>query len=84
MIGSTGKRIAYCECGARLAEGSEQELFDAAERHIARHHPHWLPERRASSVSCLVPEREGVSRAPTGLGAVSRARGDQARFHPTA
>jgi hypothetical protein len=35
-------RIAYCECGARLAGDSEQELFEAAERHLAHHHPQLL------------------------------------------
>jgi hypothetical protein len=64
MIASTGQRqlIAYCECGTRLAGGSLRELFDAADRHIARHHPHWLPEHRASSLSALAPNWE-----PTGL-----------------
>jgi hypothetical protein len=63
MIATTDKRqrIAYCECGARLAGGSVRELFEAADRHIARHHPHWLPERRVSSLSALVPNWE-----PTG------------------
>jgi hypothetical protein len=36
------RRIAYCECGARLAGGSREELFEAAERHLARHHPQLL------------------------------------------
>ncbi len=35
-------RIAHCECGARLAGHSEQELFDAAQRHLAHHHPRLL------------------------------------------
>jgi hypothetical protein len=35
-------RIAYCECGAQLAGSSEQELFDAAQRHLAHHHPQLL------------------------------------------
>gem|GEM_PF-2676855 len=35
-------RIAYCECGARLAGGSEQELFEATQRHLAHHHPQLL------------------------------------------
>jgi hypothetical protein len=35
-------RIAYCECGARLAGGSEQELFEATQRHLAHHHPQFL------------------------------------------
>jgi hypothetical protein len=32
------RRVAYCQCGARLAGDSELELFEAAERHIAEHH----------------------------------------------
>jgi hypothetical protein len=36
------RRIAYCECGAQFAGGSEQELFNAAQRHIAHHHPQLL------------------------------------------
>jgi hypothetical protein len=41
-INEHDSRIAYCECGARLAGGSEQELFDAAQRHLAHHHPQFL------------------------------------------
>jgi hypothetical protein len=41
-ISEHDSRIAYCECGARLAGGSEQELFDAAQRHLAHHHPQFL------------------------------------------
>ena len=36
------RRIAYCECGAQLAGDSEQELFAAAQRHLAHHHPQLL------------------------------------------
>jgi hypothetical protein len=36
------RRIAFCECGAQLAGESEQELFDAAQRHLAHHHPQLL------------------------------------------
>jgi hypothetical protein len=36
------RRIAYCECGAQLAGGSEAELFDAVQQHLAHHHPHLL------------------------------------------
>jgi hypothetical protein len=36
------RRIAYCECGAQLAGDSERELFDAAQRHLAHHHPQLL------------------------------------------
>jgi hypothetical protein len=67
MIASTGKRqrVAYCECGARLAGGSERELFEVAERHIAGQHPGWLPTRRASSLSALAPQSEPLERAAT-------------------
>jgi hypothetical protein len=36
------RRIAFCECGAQLAGDSEEELFDAAQRHLAHHHPQLL------------------------------------------
>ena len=41
MTVSTGEqqRVAYCQCGTRLAGDSEGELFQAAERHIAERHP---------------------------------------------
>jgi hypothetical protein len=41
-INDRHRRIAYCECGAQLAGGSKQELFDAAQQHIAHHHPQLL------------------------------------------
>lgn len=36
------RRVAYCECGAMLAGSSAEELFDAAQRHLAHHHPQLL------------------------------------------
>ena len=36
------RRIAYCECGAQLSGESELELFNAAQRHLAHHHPELL------------------------------------------
>ena len=36
------RRIVHCECGAQLAGGSAEELFDAVERHLAHHHPQLL------------------------------------------
>jgi hypothetical protein len=41
-IANKHRRIAFCECGAQLAGDSEQELFDAAQRHLAHHHPQLL------------------------------------------
>jgi hypothetical protein len=36
------RRTAYCDCGAHLAGDTEAELFEAAERHLAHHHPQLL------------------------------------------
>jgi hypothetical protein len=36
------RRIAFCECGAQLVGDSEQELFEAAQRHLAHRHPQLL------------------------------------------
>ncbi len=36
------RRVAYRECGARLTGHSETDLFDAAQRHLAHHHPQLL------------------------------------------
>jgi hypothetical protein len=35
-------RIAYCECGAALVGGCEGQLFEAAQVHLAHHHPELL------------------------------------------
>ena len=42
LVNEGPRRIAYCECGAQLAGNSEQELFAAAQRHLAHHHPQLL------------------------------------------
>ena len=36
------RRIAQCECGAQLVGSSDEELFEAVERHLAHHHPELL------------------------------------------
>jgi hypothetical protein len=36
------RRIAQCECGAQLVGSSDEELFEAVERHLAHHHPQLL------------------------------------------
>lgn len=41
-IATSHRRIAFCECGAQLAGGTEQELFDAVQRHLAHRHPQLL------------------------------------------
>jgi hypothetical protein len=41
-IDEQDQRIAYCECGAQLAGGTKEELFDSAQRHLAHRHPELL------------------------------------------
>jgi hypothetical protein len=36
------RRVAHCECGALLVGDSEKELYEAAQLHLARHHPQLL------------------------------------------
>jgi hypothetical protein len=36
------RRVAHCECGALLVGDSEQELYEAAQLHLARRHPQLL------------------------------------------
>jgi hypothetical protein len=53
-------RIAYCECGAQLAGDTEQELFDAAQAHLAQHHPQLLGAVGLSVVQQMAEERPGA------------------------
>ena len=41
-IDGQSQRVAHCECGAQLAGGTEEELFNAVQRHLAHHHPELL------------------------------------------
>jgi hypothetical protein len=56
-------RVAYCECGAQLTGGSEQELFDAAQRHLAHHHPRLLGALGLDVVQQMAEERPGAMNA---------------------
>jgi hypothetical protein len=53
-------RIAYCECGAQLAGDSKQELFDAAQSHLAHHHPQLLGALELDVVAQMAEERPGA------------------------
>jgi predicted small metal-binding protein len=53
------RRIAYCECGAQIAGDSEQELFDAAQRHVAHHHPQLLGALQLEVVSQMAEDVGG-------------------------
>ncbi|HZE06785.1 MAG TPA: hypothetical protein VE127_16270 [Solirubrobacteraceae bacterium] len=56
-------RIAYCECGAQLVGDSEQELFDAAQAHLAHHHPELLGAVGLEVVQQMAEERPGALNA---------------------
>jgi len=58
------RRIAYCECGAQLAGDSERELFAAAQRHLAHHHPQLLGALEPATVAQM-------AEAVTGAGATN-------------
>jgi hypothetical protein len=53
-------RIAYCECGAQLQGDSELELFDAAQAHLAHHHPELLGAVGLDVVTQMAEERPGA------------------------
>jgi hypothetical protein len=56
-------RIAFCECGARLAGNSEDELFEAAQAHLAHHHPELLGAVGLDVVQQMAEERPGALNA---------------------
>lgn len=53
-------RTAVCECGARLRGGTAEELFEAAQAHLARHHPELLGAVGLEVVAQMAEERPGA------------------------
>lgn len=66
MIEKGHRRIAYCECGAQLSGDSERELFNAAQRHLAHHHPQLLGALELGLVQQMAEDVRG-SAAPGGV-----------------
>lgn len=56
-------RIAYCECGAQLVGQSEDELFEAAQAHLAHHHPQLLGAVGIDVVQQMAEGRPGAVHA---------------------
>jgi hypothetical protein len=56
-------RIAFCECGAQLAGESRGQLFDAAQAHLAHHHPEILGALGLEVVQQMAEERPGAVNA---------------------
>lgn len=63
MISKGHRRIANCECGARLAGGTNEELFEAVERHLAHHHPQLLGALEPEVVFQMAEDVGRTSRA---------------------
>ncbi|MGI9184090.1 MAG: hypothetical protein ACR2GZ_03865 [Solirubrobacteraceae bacterium] len=59
-IKEQSSRIAFRECGAQLAGDSAQELFDAAQLHLAHHHPQLLGALELDVVTQMAEERLGA------------------------
>jgi len=55
--------VAYCECGAQLAGASRGQLFDAAQAHLAHHHPDLLGALGPGLVQQMAEEQPGVVNA---------------------
>lgn len=53
------RRVANCECGAQLAGGSQEELFEAVQRHVAHHHPQLLGALELDLVKQMAENVEG-------------------------
>jgi hypothetical protein len=53
-------QIAFCECGAQLVGNSRSELFEAAQSHLAHHHPQLLGAVGLDLVSEMAQVRPGA------------------------
>ena len=62
-ISEEHSRIAYCECGAQLQGDRVGQLFDAAQAHLAHHHPELLGALGLEVVQQMVEERPGAVNA---------------------
>jgi hypothetical protein len=56
-------RIAYCECGAQFAAGTEAQLFAAAQAHLAQHHPELMGAFELDVVTQMAEGRPGTPSA---------------------
>jgi hypothetical protein len=58
--GTERRQVAVCECGAQLAGDTRQALFEAAERHVAHHHPELLGALELDVVVQMAEEVGGI------------------------
>ena len=59
-IDTEHRRTAQCECGAQFAGNSRRELYEAAQSHIAHHHPELLGAVGADLVNEMSHVRPGA------------------------
>ena len=59
-INEDHSRIARCECGAQLAGDRVGQLFDAAQAHLAHHHPELLGALKLETVRQMSEEVPGA------------------------
>ncbi|MFL5860133.1 MAG: hypothetical protein ACJ780_05050 [Solirubrobacteraceae bacterium] len=59
-INKKRSRVAICECGAQLAGDSRGQLFDAAQAHLAHHHPELLGALGPGTVRQMAEEHPGA------------------------
>ena len=57
------RRIAQCECGVQLAGDSDEDLFEAVQRHLAHHHPQLLGALEPEVVFQMAEDVGGASDA---------------------
>ena len=57
------RRTAVCECGAQLVGDSRDDLFEAAQSHLAHHHPALLGAVGPDVVSQMSQVRPGAVNA---------------------
>jgi len=54
------RQIAYCECGAQLTGHSRLALFQAAQRHVAHHHPELVGALELDMVMQMAEDVGGI------------------------
>jgi hypothetical protein len=84
-MGTKGSdRIAYCECGAQFAAGTEAQLFAAAQAHLAQHHPELLGAFELDVVTQMAEGRPGPKPSACTSNARKWADGQQSAGRPRA
>jgi hypothetical protein len=59
MDATGSDRVAYCECGAALQASTEIQLFEAAQSHLAQHHPELMGAFELEVITQMAEGRPG-------------------------